>query len=239
MLLRVLITGASRGIGKACAECFAKEGFELYLTCLHSVGALQKLQDRIQKEYAVPCHIYCCDMGDYEQVAGVFSEINRLDVLINNAGISFTGLFTDMTPTQWEHILRTNLNSCFNTCSLAVPLMLQEKKGKIINVSSIWGTRGASMEVAYSAAKGGVNAFTKALAKELAPSGIQVNAAAFGAIDTDMMKSYGAEDLALICEEIPADRLGTPKEAAGLILSLALSPDYLTGQIVAMDGGWY
>lgn len=239
MLPKVLITGASRGIGKACAERFAKEGFELYLTCLHSVGALHELQNRIQKEYSVPCHIFCCDMGDYEQVADIFSKIDRLDVLVNNAGISFTGLFTDMTPLQWNHVLRTNLSSCFYTCSLAVPLMIHEKKGKIINVSSIWGARGASMEVAYSAAKGGVNAFTKALAKELAPSGIQVNAAAFGAIDTDMMKDYDAEDLALICGEIPADRLGTPEEAARLILSLALSPDYLTGQIVTMDGGWY
>ena len=144
-----------------------------------------------------------------------------------------------MTPGEWDNLIRTNLTSCFNTCKHAIPLMLNEKKGKIINISSIWGNYGASMEVAYSATKGGINSFTKALAKELAPSNIQVNAAAFGAIDTDMMKEYSNDDIRLICDEIPADRLGTPEEAAKLILGIAKSPEYLTGQIITMDGGWY
>lgn len=235
---KVLITGASRGIGRASAEAFAKEGFELYLTCLHSFDVLAQYQKFLEKEYHVPCHIFCCDMGNEEDVAAVFSQIDRLDVLVNNAGISCTGLFTDLTSSKWENVLRTNLSSCFHTCHHAVPLMLREKKGKIINVSSLWGAQGASMEVAYSASKGGINAFTKALAKELAPSNIQVNAA-FGAIDTDMMKEYSEEDRALVCSEIPADRLGRPEEAAQPLLSLAHAPEYLTGQIVTMDGGWY
>lgn len=235
----VLITGASRGIGRAAAEVFAKEGFELYLTCLHSMDTLQQFQEFLEKEYHVPCHAFCCDMSDCEAVASLFSQINRLDVLINNAGISCTKLFTDMTFDEWEKVIRNNLTSCFHTCHHAVPLMLREKKGRILNVSSLWGAQGASMEVAYSASKGGVNAFTKALAKELAPSNIQVNAAAFGAIDTDMMKEYSTEDRQLVCSEIPADRLGTPMEAAQLLLTLARAPEYLTGQIITMDGGWY
>lgn len=239
MAPKVLITGASRGIGRATAEAFAKEGYELVLTCLNSKDALSQLQISLEKKYHTPCRFFCGDMGDYDTVAALFSEIDRLDVLVNNAGISHTGLFTDMTPARWDHLIRTNLTSCFNTCKHAIPLMLREKKGKIINVSSLWGTQGASMEVAYSATKGGVNSFTKALAKELAPSNIQVNAAAFGAIDTDMMKEYSEEDLELIRQEIPADRLGTPEEAARLILNIANSPNYLTGQIITMDGGWY
>lgn len=236
---KVLITGASRGIGRATAEAFAKEGYELYLSCQSSKEMLYNLKTHLEKQYSVHCHTFVGDMGDFYTVAQLFSEINQLDVLINNAGISHTGLFTDMTADEWDHIIRTNLTSCFNTCKHAVPLMLQEKKGKIINVSSIWGNYGASMEVAYSATKGGINTFTKALAKELAPSNIQVNAVAFGAIDTDMMKEYSVEDRALICDEIPADRLGTPEEAAAMILTIAKSPDYLTGQIITMDGGWY
>ena len=236
---KVLITGASRGIGRATAEAFAKEGYEIYLTCLNSRDTLHQYKIYLEKQYHVRCHAFFGDMGDYDTVAALFSEIDKLDVLVNNAGISHTGLFTDMTPDQWDNLIRTNLTSCFNTCKQAIPLMLREKKGKIINVSSIWGTQGASMEVAYSATKGGVNSFTKALAKELAPSNIQVNAAAFGAINTDMMKEYSAEDLDLIRQEIPADRLGTPEEAAQLILGIAKSPEYLTGQVITMDGGWY
>jgi len=236
---KVLITGASRGIGRATAEAFAKEGYEIYLTCLNSKDILHQYKIYLEKQYHIRCHAFFGDMGDYDTVTRLFSEIDSLDVLINNAGISHTGLFTDMTKNQWDMLIQTNLTSCFNTCKHAIPLMLQEKKGKIINVSSLWGSQGASMEVAYSATKGGMNSFAKALAKELAPSNIQVNAVAFGAIDTDMMKEYSEEDLALICQEIPADRLGTPKEAAAMILSLVNSPDYLTGQIITMDGGWY
>lgn len=239
MARNVLITGASRGIGRATAEAFARESYELYLTCIKSEDALKSLQKELSDKYNTTCHIFCGDMGDYDTVTSLFKQIDSLDVLVNNAGISHTGLFTDMTPDEWDRLIRTNLTSCFNTCKHAVPLMLGAHRGKIINVSSIWGNYGASMEVAYSATKGGINSFTKALAKELAPSSIQVNAAAFGAIDTDMMKEYNSEDIRLICNEIPADRLGTAEEAAKLILGIAQSPDYLTGQIITMDGGWF
>ena len=159
-------------------------------------------------------------------------------MLVNNAGVAHIGLLSDMTPEEWHHIMHTNLDACFYTCKHAIPLMLQNHRGRIINISSVWGNVGASMEVAYSASKGGVNAFTKALAKELAPSNIQVNAVAFGAIDTDMNRIFSTEELSALTEEIPAGRLGTCKEAADFLLQLANAPSYVTGQIMTMDGGW-
>lgn len=234
----VLITGASRGIGSACAKAFAKAGYNLYLTCLHSEDKLLSLKKELEQACQISCHTFLCDAGNSEEVSGLFSHISSLDILINNAGISHIGLLQDMSAKLWDNIISTNLNSCFYTAKCAIPLMLAKGRGKIINVSSVWGNTGASMEVAYSASKGGVNAFTKALAKELAPSNIQVNAAAFGLIDTDMNQHFSAEELDALKEEIPADRAGTCEEAAALLLQLAHSPDYLTGQIITLDGGW-
>lgn len=234
----VLITGASRGIGRACAGTFARAGYDLYLTCLRSEDTLLSLKKELEQSFPVTCHTFLCDAGNYEEVIELFSHIGSLDILINNAGISHIGLLQDMPVNLWEKIISTNLNSCFYTAKCAIPLMLAKGCGKIINVSSVWGNTGASMEVAYSASKGGVNAFTKALAKELAPSNIQVNAAAFGVIDTDMNRHLSEEELCVLKEEIPADRMGTCEEAAALLLQLAQSPAYLTGQIVTMDGGW-
>ena len=159
-------------------------------------------------------------------------------MLVNNAGIAHIGLLSDMTPDEWHRIMHTNLDACFYTCKYAIPLMLQNHSGRIINISSVWGNVGASMEVAYSASKGGVNTFTKALAKELAPSNIQVNAIACGAIDTDMNRCFSGEELQYLMDEIPADRLGEPNEVADLALYLAEAPAYLTGQIITIDGGW-
>ena len=178
-------------------------------------------------------------MGREQDVAELFSGIRQIDVLVNNAGMAHFGLLSDMTAAQWHEILAVNLDSCFYTCRAAIPLMLRRHQGRIINISSVWGTQGASMEVAYSASKGGMNAFTKALAKELAPSNIQVNAIACGIIDTAMNGTLSPEDLAALKEEIPADRLGRPEEVAQLALYLATAPAYLTGQIITIDGGWY
>ena len=233
-----LITGASRGIGRAAAEVFASAGYELILTCLNSMDALGALSSQLQTRYQITCRAVRADMGCREDVDRLFDGISRLDVLINNAGIAHIGLLTDMTPDEWHRIIAVNLDSCFYTCRLAVPIMLREHRGKIINVSSVWGSQGASMEVAYSASKGGVNAFTKALAKELAPSGIQVNAIACGVIDTAMNGSLSKDELDNLRAEIPADRLGTPIEAAQLILQIVQAPEYMTGQIITMDGGW-
>ena len=159
-------------------------------------------------------------------------------MLVNNAAVSHVGLLTDMTPDQWHRVMDTNLNSLFYICRLVVPQMVRCREGKIVNVSSVWGSVGASMEVAYSASKGGVNAFTKALAKELAPSNIQVNGAAFGVIDTRMNACFSEEEMNQLRQEIPADRLGSVREAAQMISQIIHAPAYLTGQIITMDGGW-
>ena len=177
-------------------------------------------------------------MGNVEDVDALFSLIEHLDVLINNAGISYVGLLSEMSPSDWRKILSTNLDAVFYTSRLAIPLMLQKHSGKIINISSVWGNVGASMEVAYSASKGAVNSFTKALAKELAPSHIQVNAIACGIIDTDMNRCFSPEEMEALRQEIPCDRIGTPFEAAQTVRSILNAPAYLTGQIITLDGGW-
>ncbi len=234
-----LITGASRGIGRAAAECFAAAGYDLVLVCRSSIDSLRETAAALQEKYGIQCLAVQADMSREEAVKELFQSINTLDVLVNNAGIAHIGLLSDMTADEWHRVLAVNLDSCFYTCRAAIPLMLSNHRGRIINISSVWGAQGASMEVAYSASKGGVNAFTRALAKELAPSNIQVNAIACGVIDTAMNSCLSPEDKAVLTAEIPADRLGRPEEAAKLILLTAQAPEYMTGQIITMDGGWY
>lgn len=233
-----LITGASRGIGKAIAYEFAQNGYNLFLTCKKNIDLLENIKSELEEKFCVECNIFLCDMSKFEEVETLFQKISSLDVIVNNAGISYVGLLTDMSVSDWNRVISTNLDSLFYTSKLAIPKMLTRHKGKIINISSIWGNAGASMEVAYSASKGAVNSFTKALAKELAPSNIQVNVIACGMIDTDMNSCFSEEDLQYIIEEIPADRIGQPEEVGKLCYLLATAPDYLTGQIVTIDGGW-
>ena len=181
-------------------------------------------------------------MGDWETCQAMFGKVKKqfgsVDVLVNNAGISYIGLLQDMTPADWDRIVKTNLTSVFNCCRLAVPDMVSMKAGKIINISSVWGVAGASCEVAYSATKGGINAFSKALAKELGPSNIQVNAVACGAIDTEMNRWMEDDELISLVDEIPAGRLGKAEEVADLVYHLAYKSNYLTGQVIGLDGGW-
>lgn len=233
-----LITGASRGIGAAIARTFAENGYHLVLTCDKSMEALEKLAGQLMSDFQISCTTLQADMSCEEDVTQIFAEIKHLDVLVNNAGISYIGLLSDMTSAEWHRVMGVNLDSCFYTARAAIPLMLQEHAGHIINISSVWGNAGASMEVAYSASKGGMNAFTRALAKELAPSGIQVNAIACGVIDTAMNACFTKEDIDQLKNEIPSDRLGRPEEVAQLVLQLAQSPAYLTGQVITIDGGW-
>lgn len=232
------ITGASRGIGRAIAQMLAAHDYDLYIVCKNNGEELYRLKNELEEKFLINVTCFVGDVGSYEFVQECFSEIKHLDVLINNAGISYFGLLTEMTAREWDYIINTNLSSAFYVCKCAVPSMLHDKCGKIINISSVWGSVGASMEVAYSASKGGLNAFTKALAKELAPSNIQVNAIACGVIDTDMNKRFSMEDIAMLKGEIPADRIGTIDEVARLVIQIINSPTYLTGQIIAMDGGW-
>ena len=237
----VLVTGASRGIGKAIAVKFAKKGYNVVISCAHREAELMQAKKEIEG-YQVSCLAFVGDMGDMSTCEAMFQQIKKqfgtLDVLVNNAGISYIGLLQDMTSDDWDRIVRTNLTSVFNCCKLAIPMMLSAEKGKIINISSVWGNVGASCEVAYSATKGGINAFTKALAKELAPSNIQVNAIACGAIDTEMNQWMDEDDLIALVDEIPSGRLGRAEEVADLAYHLGYKESYLTGQIIGLDGGW-
>ena len=236
---KVLITGASRGIGRAIAESFAKAGDELILTCINSIDELRLFAKELSNKYGITCHAFACDAGDYDSVKELFDGIDDIDIVINNAGVAFLGLLTDMEKEDWRRLLSTNLDSLYNTSKFAIPMMVKKQSGKIINISSVWGEVGASCEVAYSASKGGVNSFTKALAKELAPSGIQVNAIACGVIDTDMNRKHLSEDdIKELEEEIPMGRMGEAQEVADLALMIADAPAYMTGQIITLDGGW-
>ena len=233
-----VITGASRGIGKSIAEEFASSGYDLIICCKNNIDALKDLAESLIAKYKVNVTPIKCDMADPNAVESLFKDIDSLDVLINNAGIAHMGLLSDMTYDDWHRVIDTNLSSAFYTCKNSIPLMLKSKQGKILNISSVWGNVGASTEVAYSASKGGLNSFTKALAKELAPSNIQVNAIACGLIDTDMNKCITENDLQDVINEIPADRIGKPEEVAKLALNICTGNDYLTGQIISLDGGW-
>jgi len=235
---KALITGASRGIGRSVASALASSGFDLYLPCRNNRELLDSLAEELRRSYGIQCYCYAFSICDEDKVSEMFRDIPYLDVLVNNAGISYVGLLTDMTYQQWREVIDINLSACFLTCRHAVPEMVRRRRGKIINISSVWGSTGASMEVAYSASKGGVNAFTRALAKELAPSNIQVNAVACGVIDTDMNRCFDEEEMRMLIQEIPADRIGRPEEAAELVKLLCTGNEYLTGQVITLDGGW-
>lgn len=238
----VLITGAARGIGRACAVRFAQAGFRLLLNTRTSTEQLEQLYTELTSRFHAVCRTSVGDVGDEAYVDELFLELHHLggslDVLVNNAGISLVGLFQDMTLDEWNRMISSNLTSAFLCSRSAIPLFLRQGHGSIVNVSSVWGNAGASCEAAYSATKGGINSLTKALARELAPSHIRVNAAAFGAIDTEMNNHLTAEERQSLEDEIPAGRYGTPSEAAELIYDLAVNHPYLTGQIVTMDGAW-
>ncbi len=237
----VLITGASRGIGAACAAAFAKAGYRVFLNGRKSIEKLNTLAGKL-REQGADCEALPGDVGNPAEVRQIFDKIRQIcggvDVLVNNAGISYIGLLTDMTDEDWDRILQTNLSSVFYCSRAAVPYMVSQKSGKIINISSMWGRVGASCEVAYSATKAGMNGFTMALAKELAPSNIQVNAVACGVIDTDMNAQLDREERNSLIEEVPAGRFGTVEEVAELVLELAEGHLYLTGQVIGLDGGF-
>ncbi len=241
---KALITGASHGIGKAIATRFAAEGCDLILNCKTDHELLRATAHDLSATYGIRTQVIPCDVGDHAAVCDMFEQIRTffngdgIDILINNAGISQIGLLTGLSIDDWNRVIATNLTSVFSCCHEAIPHMVHQKSGCIINISSVWGTVGASCEVAYSASKGGLNTFTKALAKELAPSGITVNAIACGVIDTRMNGCFDAAERAALEEEIPMGRYGTPEEAAALAWQLSTAPTYLTGQILSLDGGW-
>ena len=238
----VLITGASRGIGKALAHRFGKAGYSLIINSCNSKEALLTLQKELMETYSIRVLASVGNIGDFDYVSSLFDDIKKefggIDILINNAGISHIGLLSDMSPLEWKNLIDINLSSAFYTAKHAIPYMVSKQEGKIINISSVWGNVGASCEVAYSASKGGLNSLTKALAKELAPSNIQVNAISCGCIDTAMNACFSPKERKALEEEIPAGRFGTPEEVAELAYSIASNHSYLTGQIISLDGGW-
>lgn len=237
-----IITGASTGIGRAAALKLADNYTHIAICGCRHKNELLGLKSELEKA-GCTCLCMAGDLGSFDFarsfIEGAAHEFDgQIDLLVNNAGISYVGLLTDMSFLDFDHIMRTNVYSVFNTCRLSVPYMVHKKSGRIINISSVWGSVGASCEVAYSASKGAVNSFTRALAKELAPSGISVNAIAFGVIDTSMNSHLSADERRQLEDEIPAGRMATPDEAAEFISHVSSCGDYLNGQILTFDGAW-
>lgn len=238
----VLITGASRGIGRMTAKKFAENGYNVAINYNKSKMAAEELCREI-KTLGGSAETFKADVSDNSQVEEMIKAVNQrfgvIDVLINNAGIApVQGLFTDFNESEMKAVFETNVFGMMNCARAVVLQMVKEHKGKIVNVSSIWGICGASCEVLYSSAKAAVIGFTKALAKELALSGISVNCVAPGLIDTDMNSHLSQEDILAFCEEIPVGRVGKTEEIAETILFLASEKaSYITGQTIVVDGG--
>lgn len=237
----VLITGASRGIGAACARAFAKAGFDVAVNYNRSQEKAESLTRELSG-FGVKAIAVQADVSDGASVRRMFSAVKAslgaVDILINNAGISHVGLMTDMTDDDWNILLQTNLSSVFYCCKSALPDMIRAHNGVIVNLASMWGEVGASCEAAYSAAKAGVIGLTKALAKEVGPSGVRVNAVSPGVVMTDMMKSFSDEDVAALKDETPLMTLGSPEDIAEAVLYLASDKArFITGQVLSVNGG--
>lgn len=238
----MLITGASRGIGAATALKFASVGMNVVI---HYRNSHEHANETARKclEFGANVLTVAADLTVKSDIERMYEKLKTHqlmpDILVNNAGIAHYGLLTDVKEEEWDHVMNVNLKGPFLCTQMFVPHMIAQKYGRIINVSSVWGISGASFEVVYSTAKGGMNAFTKALAKELAPSGITVNAVAPGAVDTEMMDALEPAELEALENEIPAGRVATPEEIASLVYFLALPESgYINGQIISPNGGW-
>jgi 3-oxoacyl-[acyl-carrier protein] reductase len=234
--MNVLVTGSSRGIGKAIARKFLVAGHNVTINGNKDIESYNATMDEFA-EFGEKLSGCIADMSDYEAVVSLFEIIGTVDLLVNNAAISYYGLFNTMTPADWRNIVEQNLYSVYNCTHCALPGMIQQKNGSIINISSVWGESGVSCEAVYSSVKGAVNAFTRSLAVELGPSGVRVNAVACGLIDTSMNKRFTFEELSPIIDEIPMCRIGTPDDIAEAVYALYALP-YMTGQIISIDGGW-
>ena len=236
----ILITGASHGVGSAFAVACAQSGrfSKIILNSGSDRAALEDTARRVSAAGDLVCAFDVGDVGDLKYVESLLWRFGPVDTLVNNAAVSRVGLLTDMTPEDWEQVMRVNVTALYNTCHTYVPGMISAGGGQILNVSSVWGIAGASCEVAYSASKGAVNAFTKALARELAPSHIRVNAIAPGILDTRMNAHLSEKETAEIKEQIPAGYIASPEEAAQAMLRLLEMPECFNGEIVRFDGCW-
>ncbi len=238
----VLITGSSRGIGAATAREFAKNGYNVIINYLNSENAAISLLKELEN-YKIKCIALKADVSNEEQVHYMIDSANKyfnsIDILVNNAAVSGQKLFTDISLGEWKKIFAINVYGTFNCCKAILPQMIQRHEGKIINLSSVWGMTGASCEVHYSATKAAIIGFTKALAKEVGPSNIQVNCVAPGVINTDMNANLSCNDLNALKEETPLGTIGEPIDVANTILFLASNKsNFITGQVISPNGGF-
>lgn len=237
----VVVTGASKGIGRAVVKEFANNGYNVVICYNKSVSDAQQLLNEVsQMTRAIAVKVDVSNEDDVKNMVEITKKtFGNIDVLANCAGVSDTRLLIDSTKDDYDFVFDTNMRGTYNTCKLVGREMLSNQSGKIINISSIWGLRGGSCESVYSASKGAIIAFTKALAKELGPNGINVNAVAPGFIQTDMTKNVTEEIKQEIMDNSALGRLGTPEDVASVVLFLASEKSkFITGQVIGVDGGW-
>ena len=236
-----LVTGGAKGIGSAICRALATDGYKIAINYNNSQTEAVDLKNELSAITEV--EIFKADVSDSKQVREMFSEIEKafggVDVLVNNAGIAGQMLFTDITDEMWQKMINVNLSGAFYCCREALKFMINKKSGRIINIASMWGETGASMEVHYSASKAGLIGLTKALAKEVGLSGITVNVVSPGVIMTDMMKSFSEADIAVLKDETPLNSLGTAENVADAVSFLASEKaDFITGQVISVNGGF-
>lgn len=234
----ILVTGGSRGIGRAIVEKFAKEGFNVILNYNKSEYAALDIAKKYQN-----VEIFKADVSNPKDVEAMINfaetKFKKIDILINNAGISSSSLLQDLSLEEWNKLFEVNVTGTFLVTKNVLPNMISNKNGKIINISSVWGLVGASMEVGYSATKAAIIGFTKALAKEVGPSGITVNSIAPGIVMTDMVNNLSIEEFEEIRKDIPLEKIGETSDIAKLAFFLASDDaNYITGQIISPNGGW-
>ncbi len=243
MVKTVLITGASRGIGAAAARLFAENGWNVAVNYLKNAAAAQNLVSELNEGRPGCARAFECDVADFSAAERMSREAEEtfggVTCLVNNAGISLDALITDTSPEQWARVFAVNSTGVFNCTRAVLPGMIRRKSGSIVNIASMWGETGGSCEVAYSASKGAIIAFTKALAKEVGPSGIRVNCVSPGLIDTEMNSNLTPADISALCEETPLGRAGTPRDVAQAVLYLASEgAAFISGQVLGANGGF-
>lgn len=237
-----LVTGASRGIGRAIAAVLAREGWPVCVNYLERRDAAESLVRELRAR-GFSAMAAQADVADREAVdacvRAASKELGPVELLVNSAGISHQGLFQDTDDAAWDRLLAVNLTGPRNVIRAVLPHMLSEKRGIIVNISSIWGLRGGSCEAAYACTKAGIIGLTRSLALELAPSGIRVNCVAPGCVETDMVRALGPETRAMLIDETPLGRLGTPEDIAEAVAFLASErAAFITGQVLTADGGF-
>ncbi len=237
----VLVTGSSRGIGRAIAEELAIEGYKIAINCRAESREAEELYNNLH-DRGIPCGLYYADVTDYTAVEAmaeaITQELGPVTHLVNNAGFAQQKLFCDITPAEWRQMMGVHLDGAFNTCRIFLPEMVRRHSGAIVNIASMWGETGGSCEVHYSAAKAGLIGLTKALAKEVGPSGVRINGVSPGVIDTAMLADFDSETRHSLAEETPLMRLGTPQDVAyAVAFLLSDKAGFITGQILSPNGG--